>query len=1149
MNFPQNLKRFSLVLILLGTGIAALAQSQTVNIRLKNATLKQVFGVIEKQTEYRISYRNSSIDSRKDITINLSGATVQNVLSEALKGRNLEYTVISPNTIVITDKDKPAESSLGEARTVSGIILDSQGQPVIGASVIENGTTNGVITDMEGHFTITAHVGATLSISSIGYKDSFINVGKGTQNFEITLQDDTEALDEVVVVGYGTVKKRDLTGAISSVKGEDMQTQGVSSIGQSLAGKAAGLYVRQNSAQPGGGLDIQVRGAGSVNASNDPLYIVDGFPIAKLDQPSGADAKMDPGTQGVLNFLNPNDIASVEVLKDASATAIYGSRAANGVVIITTKRGTQGKAKVDYSYNYSYQQYAEKYDLLNLKEWMQVRNETTYEQWLWNNSVAPWGTNTLEEAQANPVNGVDYVLPYSDSDIANAGSGTDWLGLITRDGQINEHNVSLRGGTQGTQYMVSINYSGQKGIIKNSEMDRYTIKSNFDQKISDMFKAGVNTTLSRINNSNVQLGDGKYENAGIIATAISYNPSIEAYDAETDTYPVNPDNAQVTNPYSRLTDTDKGRTDRLLGNMFLEATPIDGLLIRLNAGIDHANISRKTYQPRTTVYGSNYNGKAYIYNVENNQYLMEATATYQKTFGDHDLNLMAGTSYERFNYNYSQLGNNNFLTDAFLYNNMAAGSGSKITVSGATKNEMESYFFRAGYAYKNRYRITATMRADGASVFAENNKWGYFPSVAFGWTISEEPFMQNINWVNFLKMRLSWGQTGNADIGTNAFGSYGVYSSWVDADDNTVKGVLKSRLSNPDLKWETTTEMNFGLDFSFFKERLSGSVELYQRTISDLLNYRLLNTYQDVSSIMANVGKTRSKGIEVSLNSHNIVKNDFDWSTSLTYSRYRDNWLERTPDWKPNIYENEKDPIRAIYARRYDHILQVGEAAPAAQPDLKPGQVVIKDLNGYKRDADGNPVVDSDGHFILSGEPDGKIDDADTELIGTTDPGWMGSITNTFRYKNFHFSFMFNGMFDRKMIDPNERQFGATSGAAVASSSANALRTILDRWTPDNPSTKNASMFIETGAAKNYTCGDYFYQDAWFIRLQYMSLSYTLPESLVAKTRFMSSVRLTASVNNLFVITPYKGIDPETDTYLGSYPNARTFSFGVNVSF
>lgn len=1132
-----------------GSGLMALAQNKAVTINVKNASLKQVFSIIERRTDYRFSYRNALIDNRKDITLNFSDASVQQILTEALRNRNLEFTVIPPSTIVIAEKKKVSEPSEAKKKTIAGTITDSKGLPAIGASVIESGTDNGVMTDMEGRFSISVREGAILEVSSIGYKNTFITVNSGSQDYQVTLQDDTEALDEVVVVGYGAVKKRDLTGAISSVKGDEMQTQGVSSVGQSLAGKAAGLYIRQNSAQPGGGMDIQIRGAGSVNASNDPLYIVDGFPIAKLDQPTGADAKMDPGSQGVLNFLNPNDIASIEVLKDASATAIYGSRAANGVVIITTKRGTQGKAKVDYSYNYSYQQYAEKYDLLSLKEWMQVKNETTYEKWLWDNGVAPWGAKTLAEAQAKPVDGIAYMKPYADSQIASAGSGTDWIGLITRDGQIQEHNVSLRGGTQGTQYMVSLNYSGQKGIIKKSEMDRYTVKTNFDQKISEIFKAGVNATISRINNNNVQLGNGSFENAGIIAYAISYNPSVAKYDEVTGTYPVNPDNAQYTNPYSRLTDTDKGRTDRLLGNIFLEATPLKGLQIRLNAGIDHANISRKTYQPRTTVYGSHYNGKAYIYNVENNQYLMEATANYQKSFAGHDLNIMAGTSYEKFNNDISQLGNSNFTTDAFIYNNMAAGSGAKTTISGSTKTEMESVFLRAGYAYKNRYRITATIRADGASVFAENNKWGYFPSVAFGWTVTEEPFMNNLDWLNFLKLRLSWGETGNADIGTNAFGSYGIYSSWVNSDHSSVKGILKNRLSNPDLKWETTTEWNIGLDFSFFKERISGSAELYQRTTSDLLNYRLLNTYQDVSSIMANVGKTRSKGLELTLNSHNITTSDFDWSTGITYSRYRDNWLERTPDWKPNIYEKEGDPIRAIYARKYDHILQIGEDAPAAQPNLKPGQVVLKDLDGYKRDADGNPMVDSKGHFILSGEPDGKIDDADTRLIGTMDPGWMGSITNTFKYKNFGLSFMFNGMFDRKMIDPNEQAYGVNSGGAIAANSYNALKTVLNRWTPENPSTKYPSMFSQIGAAKDYTIGDYFYQDAWFIRLQYLSLSYSLPETLVAKTRFISSVRLTASVNNLFVITPYNGIDPETDTYLGSYPNARTFSFGVNVSF
>ena len=519
------------------------------------------------------------------------------------------------------------------------------------------------------------------------------------------LEEDSKMLDDVVVVGYGTVKKRDLTGSVSSVKGDDLNLNGVSSIGHALEGKAAGLYIRQNSAQPGGGLDILVRGAGSVNASNDPLYIVDGFPIAQLDQASGGDAKMDPGTQGILNFLNPNDVESIEVLKDASATSIYGARAANGVVIITTKRGKEGKARVNYSYNYSFQKYTDNYDLLSLQEWMVEKNSTTWESWLWNNNVSPWGNRTLEEAQANPANGVAYSRPYSDNDIAGAGPGTDWLGLITRDGQIQEHNVNLQGGSESTQYMVSFNYYDHQGIVKNSGMTRYTAKANIDQKFLNIFKAGLNLTLTRIDNDNTQLGSGQFENSGIIRSAIQMGPNIQAYDEATGTYPINPLLGQQPNPYSLLNNTDKGRTDRLLGNIFIEAKPIAGLTLRVNAGLDHANVDRKTYQPRSTLNGKNLNGVAYIYNTDNNQYLMEATATYQRTFADiHSINLLAGTSYEKFNYDASELGNNNFITDAFLWNNMDAGTGTKITKSTSTENKMMSYFFRAGYILKNRYQ-------------------------------------------------------------------------------------------------------------------------------------------------------------------------------------------------------------------------------------------------------------------------------------------------------------------------------------------------------------------------------------------------------------------------------------------------------------
>lgn len=1129
---------------LLGVPLQITAQQQKVSLKLNQASLKKTFSEIEKRTQYKFSYRDVTLDGCEPVTIQKKDVTVAALLSEILGARGLEYKWVQPSTIIVSAKVTVRQKNRKETK-VTGVVVDTQGNPVIGATVQVPGKNIGTATDLSGRFALTVDENDQLEISYIGYQTVRT---RARSNMSITLKDDLESLDEVVVVGYGTQRKRDLTGSIARLNGDDLKFDGVSSVSQALGGKAAGLYVRQNSAQPGGGIDILVRGAGSVNAGNDPLYIVDGFPIAKLDQPNGGDKKMDPGTQSILNFLNPNDIESIEVLKDASATSIYGARAANGVVIITTKRGKTGSAKVSYSYDFSYQKYADIYDLLSLREWMQVGNDMTLELYMWNNQVTPYGKKTMAEADANPYNGVKLVYPYTASQIAAAGEGTDWLGLITRNGCINEHNVNLQGGSDKTQYMLSFNYFDQKGIVRNSGLTRYTLKSNIDQGFLNIFKTGLNLTLTRIENDNTQLGAAEYENSGIIRSAIQMSPEVKAYDAETGTYPVNPLLPKLPNPYSLLTNTDRGRTNRLIGNVYLEVRPLDGLLLRGALGVDHAQLDRKTYQPRTTVNGNANGGVAYIYNTNNDQYLAEATATYHKTLADiHNVNFMVGASYEEFNHDISELGNNNFLTDAFLYNNLDAGTGTKIVKSNATKNKMESYFMRASYVLMDRYLFTGTMRADGASVFAKNKKWGYFPSASVGWLISEEQFLKQTTWLSNLKLRLSWGQTGNADIGTNAFASFLAENAYVNSDHKTEIGVRKGKIENPDLKWETTTEWNFGLDFGFLKGRISGSIDIYQRTISDLLNYRLLNSYQELPRVMSNVGKTQGSGIEFTLNTRNIQTKDFSWSTDFTFTKYKDRWKERTPDWKPAIYERVDDPIRPIYSRLYDHILQAGEPVPAAQPDLRAGQIVIKDVDGYQRDAAGNPVTDADGRFMLTGAPDGKIDDADTKLIGSLDPGWLAGLNNVFRYKGFELSFMFNGMFDRKIENPTMAAYGINCLGSIGG--GNGLRTNLERWTPTNPSTKYPSAFFGFGRGNYYTWGDFFYQDAWFIRLQNVSLSYQVPRTWLSRIGFISALRLHASANNLFVITPYDGLDPETDAYVAAYPNARTYSFGVNISF
>ncbi len=1040
----------------------------------------------------------------------------------------------------------PTATQLAPVNTidVTGYVHDANGEPVIGAGVQVVGSKIATVTDIDGRFSLTVPVGSSLTITYIGFTSQEV---KAKASLDITLSEDSRSLDEVVVVGYGQMKKRDLTGAISSVKGSDVALAGVASAAHALAGKAAGLYVRQNSAQPGGGLDILVRGAGSVNAKNDPLYVVDGFPIAKIDQPRGVNDRMDPGTQGVLNFLNPNDIERVEVLKDASATAIYGARAANGVVIVTTKRGAEGKPQVDYSYNYSFQKYSDNYDMLSLKEWMVEKNKSSWEYWVWENGVGPWGGKSLEEALRSPKNGLAYTQPYTEAQIAAAGEGTDWLGLITRNGHVQEHNLSVRGGSKGTKYMLSLNYFDNEGIIRHSGMTRYTLKTNVDQTFLDIFKLGLNLTLTRIDNNNTQLGGERWEKSGMIRAAVQMGPHIKAYDPATNTYPINPLLGTQPNPYSLLNNTDEARTDRLLGNIFLEVNPLQGLTLKLNAGMDRANIFRGTYEPKTTLAGRDANGNADVYNNDNNQYLLEATAHYTRTFNDvHKLSLLAGTSYEQFELKTSRAGNNDFLTDAFTYHNLDAGTGQKRVGSGYSKNKMESYFFRANYILKERYYVTATMRADGASVFARNHKWGYFPSVALGWTMSEEAFMKPLAWLSMLKWRLSWGQTGNSDIGTNAFATYATQAAFNKENNEQVMGVYRSRLENPDLKWETTTEWNVGVDMGFLNNRILASVEFYHKVISDLLNYKPLNVYQEIPRVMANVGKTQSTGVEVTINTKNIDTRNFKWYTDFTFTAYKDRWKERTPDWKPGIYERVDDPIRPIYARRADHILQIGEKAPDAQPDLRPGEIVIKDINGYARGKDKQPIVDENGRFVLTGAPDGIIDDADNVLLGSQDPSCLAGLTNTLRYKDFDLNIQFNGMFGRRMQDPTEMAYGL-GGGDLARYGYNALRKIKDRWTWDNPSTTQPASF--NGWNNNYTSGDWYYQRAWFVRLTNVSLGWTLPRTWISQTKVLQRVRLSLSANNLFCITPYKGLDPETDYYAAAYPNARTYSLGINVTF
>lgn len=1024
---------------------------------------------------------------------------------------------------------------------VTGKVTDAEGNPLPGVTVQVKGTKTAVITSANGQYSIQASSNDVLLFTSASYSALEVPVKGSVHNVTLALLN--KGLDEVVVIGYGTQKKRDLTGAVSSVKAKDLVISSGPEVGSMLKGKVAGLTIRQNSAQPGGGLDILVRGAGSVNASNQPLFVIDGFPIFDLQQPESG-GRYQAGSQSILNSFNPNDIESIEVLKDASATSIYGARAANGVILITTKKGADGLPKVQYSNNFSVQKFnTNVFDVLPLNEWMQVRNEAGQEQWDFDNGVIPYGTKTRAEAEANPVNGL-YRKLYTQNAINNVGRGTDWLSLVSRNGSTQQHNISVTGGTKTTRYLLSGNYYDQKGIVKNSEFKRYSFRANVDQDINKYVKLGVNLNFSRIDNNNTQLGGDQYENSGILRAAIQQGPHIQAID-ENGNYPLNPQLALQPNPYSLLTITDESRVERFLGNVYVDVTPVKDLTIKLKAGMDRGNSTRGSYLPTTTLHGALEQGRATVGNINNDNYLLEATANYTKILaGEHKFNVLAGASQQRFINTSNSSGSTGYITDAFLYHNLGAGSIQLPTTSTGSKNLLISYFGRLNYSFKGKYLATVTVRTDGASVFARNHKWGTFPSAALAWDMAQEPFFQSFSQkITQFKLRVSYGQTGNASINSNAFAAYGAYPAWLSGNDTRLIGVSLSRLENPDLKWETTTGTNIGLDFSILNGRVDGSIEVFNNVISDLLATKSLNSYNQVNTIIANVGKTQSRGFEVTINTRNIQTKNLLWRTSFALSRYKDNWKERAPDWKPVIYESDNDPIRAMYSRLSDGILQVGQPVPASQPQLKPGMIIIKDIDGFQRDGGGNPVVDANGRFVRTGKPDGRIDDADTKLLGTTDPSYMIGITNIITYKRWSLNFDFNGLFGRKMADPNYTTYGV-SAYGVYSNGYNALRTVKDRWTPTNPSTTHPSSFY---GFSPYSVGDFFLQDAWFIRLQNVSLGYDIPTKW-AKGVF-SNARVHVDAQNLFVITPYTGIDPETDSYTAAYPYIRTFTFGVNFTF
>lgn len=1113
----MKLTIFLSFLFTISASASTYGQSQKVSLSANNISVKEILRQIEKQSDYFFFYKAENIENLGKRDVNFDNATIEEVLNELLGTSKLTYKVID-NYIAISPGEK--ESAVPQpVRKVSGKVTSEDGELLPGVSVIIKGTTSGTTTDINGYYTLDLPNNATtLVFSFIGMKSNEIVVANQT-SIDVKMLVDAIGLDEVVAVGYGVSKRSSVTGSISSVKAEDLPTVANSSVTNMLSGKASGVMIKQNSAQPGGGLSVVIRGAGSLQAGNEPLYVIDGFPVNNnsVEPESG---RYSYGSRNPLSSLNPNDIASIEILKDASSTAIYGARAANGVILITTKRGEDGKAKVEFSYNQSLQKISKYFDMLDAKGFMQQSNLIGKEQYYINNGLYPYGKN-------DPDMSARYVPLYSEEEIANAGKGTDWWDEVTRPGRISEYNVSVSGGSKMSNYMTSVNYFDQRGVVEASDFKRFTARLNLDQKINNFIKVGVSATGSQIENSNVQLGEGQFEMSGVLMAALVASPLVPIYDAYGE-YKINPNNAVLPNPYSFRDINDNTLSKRLMANSYIEIQPLTDLSFKVSVGIDDKKADRDTHMPKTFLYGAQEQTSVSLNTSTSTDYLFNSVLTYNKVISDkHQFGLLLGYEYQKFTGNGFGTSNNKFFTDVLGAANIGIAEGTAVSSSYKNESMLASYFGRLNYNYDDRFMATFSLRRDGTSNFGENNKWGIFPSSAVAWRISQEQFMSDLEEISNLKLRLSYGQTGNSGIGTKAFELYSTKGYYIFGGSPNV-GVGKSQLANPNLKWETTTEFNLGLDLGLFGNRISASFEYFNRVADDLLSQRQLPTYSDVRTIADNVGATQIKGMELELETRNIDKK-LKWVTNLNISRYRDSWKRRNPDVILNPWQGEHDPIRAIYGYVSDGIVQIGEDIPHMMDEL-PGNLIYKDLNGF------------DENGKLTGMPDGKLDDADIVLLASQDPGLSFGLGNTFEYKGFDLTIFFYGMADRTLRNSNALKFKYNASRLVSGEN-NMMTSISDLWTMDNLSQKHPGLAPQAEAGID--ASDYLLEDASFLRLRNVTLGYQLPKRWL---KDKLEVRTYFDAQNLWTLTNYTGVDPETDS-MGAYPNQTTFSFGVHINY
>ena len=1004
--------------------------------------------------------------------------------------------------------------------TVSGVITDSQTkEPIIGVSIAVKGTTTGTFSDENGRYTIPASRNAVLTASFLGYESREISVTNDVLNFTMVSQD--FQIDEIVIVG-ATFKKSDLTGAVGSVSGKILEEKPVTNINQALQGRVAGVFI-SNPTRPTDDASIKIRGINTINGSTDPIYVVDGM-------------VMDNSFSG-FNAVNLNDVASIEVLKDASATALYGSRGSNGVVVITTKKGRKGEGRVTYDGWIGFQTYANTPKTMNTRQLFELRKEAYtngYKQ-----------TNPTGDVNAyinNTIMGSNTVFADYEFDAYNNNENYDWLDAISRTGIQQNHVVSLSNGDDRGSYYLSFGYMDNKGVLEKNGQKKYSGRINADQQIKPWLKVGTNTSYTRTNNSAFYNSDGSVDD-GIMNRARLANPMLAISDKlETLNWQGIFDQNNF-NPLRSLSIDSKLVYNRLLSSNYININPIEGLNLRSTFSIDYAQKQLNKYTPNDIYEAERYgtDGEAIDNRDTRTVWQWDNTISYAITFNTkHKLNAMLGTSATRTDFSYINGTATGYLSNLFGYHSLQSGykKDQRGLSSGWSKNTLLSYIARVNYAYEDKYLLTGTARYDGSSKFAKGNQWGIFPSLSAAWNITQEDFMKNQTFFDRLKLRAGFGVVGNQNI--DDYGYLTLYNAnnsiaYKDGSAQYSPSFTSSgRLGTPGISWEKQKQWNLGLDMTFLQNRINFSVDAFLIENKDLLMKRSLPGTTGYSETFENIGAIENKGLEFSLNANLLKSKDFEWNFAATLSMDK-NKVTQLYGSADVVYKVDGD--RNIQkdgnlflgeSRNTLYIWKTGGIAQAVDMD-RLGKI---NWNGYN--------VNPGDLYPLDVNDDGQIDQNDRIVVGSTDPKFYGGFSSDFSWKGLSLNAVFSYSYGAKKLSPWYESLIGSTGSAVASTD------ILDRWTPENTDAKFPRVLA--GFDYNHYSAsqmDFSVQKASFLRLSALTLAYTFPGKVVNSMK-LSNLRVYATGTNIFCLTDYKGYDPETGDW---YPPTRMWTFGVNIAF